>query len=92
MSAPERLAYFNCASVRVVPLRSALVRRALHRCAPSPMRYPLTCDQPDVLLRAESNQGFELAPEIIAQAGGGNELPSSATVTGIEALSNYMIN
>ena len=47
------------------------------------------------LLRAESNQGFELAPDIIAliaQAGGGNELPSSATVTGIEALSNYMIN
>jgi len=47
------------------------------------------------LLRAESNQGFELAPDIIAliaEADGGNELPTSATVTGIEALSNYMIN
>ena len=47
------------------------------------------------LLRAESNQGFELAPDVIAliaEADDGNELPSSATVTGIEALSNYMIN
>jgi hypothetical protein len=47
------------------------------------------------LLRAESNQGFELAPEIIAlisQSGGGFDLPASATVTGVEALSNYIIN
>ena len=47
------------------------------------------------LLRAESSQGFELAPEIIAliaQTGGGNELPSSAAVNGVEALSNYVIN
>ena len=47
------------------------------------------------LLRAESEQGFELAPEVIAlidQTGGGNEFPSSATVTGVEALINYVIN
>ena len=47
------------------------------------------------LLRAESEQGFELAPEVIAlidQTGGGNEFPSSATVTGVEALINYEIN
>ena len=47
------------------------------------------------LLRAESNQGFELATEIIAlisQSGGGFDLPASATVTGVEALSNYMLN
>lgn len=47
------------------------------------------------LLRTESEQGFELAPEIIAlidQTGGGNEFPSSATVTGVEALINYEIN
>ena len=47
------------------------------------------------LLRAESNQGFELAPPIIAlieQTGGGGELPSSATVIGLEELSNYLIN
>ena len=46
------------------------------------------------LLRAESEQGFELAPEVIAlidQTGGGNEFPSSATVTGVEALINYVI-
>ena len=47
------------------------------------------------LLRAESEQGFELAPEVIAlidQTSGGNEFPSSATVTGVEALINYVIN
>ncbi|MDA9027002.1 hypothetical protein N9H82_06105 [Flavobacteriaceae bacterium] len=47
------------------------------------------------LLRAESEQGFELAPEVIAlidQTGGGNEFPSSTTVTGVEALINYEIN
>ena len=47
------------------------------------------------LLRAESEQGFELAPEVIAlidQTDGGNEFPSSATVTGVEALINYVIN
>jgi len=47
------------------------------------------------LLRAESSQGFELAPPIIAlieQTGGGGELPSSATVIGLEELSNYLIN
>ena len=47
------------------------------------------------LLRAESEQGFELAPEVIAlidQTSGGNEFPSSATVTGVEALINYEIN
>lgn len=47
------------------------------------------------LLRAESEQGFELAPEVIAlidQTGGGNEFPSSATVTGVETLINYEIN
>ena len=47
------------------------------------------------LLRAESEQGFELAPEVIAlidQTDGGNEFPSSATVTGVEALINYEIN
>lgn len=47
------------------------------------------------LLRAESEQGFELAPEVIAlidQTGVGNEFPSSATVTGVEALINYEIN
>ena len=47
------------------------------------------------LLRAESEQGFELAPEVIAlidQTGGGNEFPSSATVNGVEALINYVIN
>lgn len=47
------------------------------------------------LLRTESEQGFELAPEIIAlidQTGEGNEFPSSATVTGVEALINYEIN
>ena len=46
------------------------------------------------LLRAESEQGFELAPEVIAlidQTSGGNEFPSSATVTGVEALINYVI-
>lgn len=47
------------------------------------------------LLRAESEQGFELAPEVIAlidQTSGGNEFPSSATVNGVEALINYVIN
>ena len=47
------------------------------------------------LLRAESEQGFELAPEVIAlidQTSGGNEFQSSATVTGVEALINYVIN
>ena len=48
------------------------------------------------LLRAESNQGFELAPQIIAlieqTGGGGGELPFSANVNGIEELSNYLIN
>ena len=47
------------------------------------------------LLRAESSQGFELATEIIAlisQTGGGLDFPASATVTGLEALSNYIIN
>ena len=47
------------------------------------------------LLRAESNQGFELAPEIIAlisQSGGGFDLPASATVTGVEELSTYIPN
>ena len=48
------------------------------------------------LLRAESNQGFELAPQIIAlieqTGGGGGELPFSANVSGIEELSNYLIN
>ena len=46
------------------------------------------------LLRAESEQGFELAPEVIAlidQTSGGNEFPSSATVNGVEALINYVI-
>ena len=47
------------------------------------------------LLRAESEQGFELAPEVIAlidQTSGGNEFPSSATVNGVEALINYVLN
>ena len=47
------------------------------------------------LRRAESEQGFELAPEVIAlidQTSGGNEFPSSATVNGVEALINYVIN
>ena len=48
------------------------------------------------LLRAESDQGFELAPQIIAlieqTGGGGGELPFSANVNGIEELSNYLIN
>ena len=48
------------------------------------------------LLRAESDQGFELAPQIIAlieqTGGGGGELPFSANVSGIEELSNYLIN
>jgi len=47
------------------------------------------------LLRAESNQGYELAPEIIAlisQTGGGDDLPFSASVSGVEELSNFVIN
>lgn len=47
------------------------------------------------LLRAESNQGYELAPEIIAiieQTGGVNDLPSSTAVSGLESLSNFLIN
>jgi hypothetical protein len=47
------------------------------------------------LLRAESNQGYELAPEIIAlisQSGGGDDLPFSASVSGVEELSNFVIN
>ena len=47
------------------------------------------------LIRAESEQGFELAAELnalISQTGGNIGLPTSATVTSVEALSAYQIN
>lgn len=47
------------------------------------------------LLRAESEQGFELAAELnalISLTGGNIDLPTSATVTSVEALSTYQIN